>query len=121
MSLPVNGRPRPFDVTGPLKAACKALVPMILDGLGEVIARFDPEFQQRLLANVILGGGGSQLKGLDRVIEEGMKEYGGAKVKRVYDAVFAGAVGALKLAMSMPPEHFHKLGTGQKQAAAAAA
>lgn len=107
--LPVNGKPQQFDVTGPLKEACRALVPVVVEGLHEVIAPFDPEFQSRMLHNIILGGGGSQLKGLDRVIEEALKEYGGAKVKRVYDAVFAGAVGALKLAMSMPVECFHKL------------
>ncbi|MGL4554110.1 MAG: rod shape-determining protein [Gemmataceae bacterium] len=111
VSLPVDGRPQVFDVTDPLKEACKALVPPIVDGLREVVGRFDPEFQSRLLNNIVIGGGGSQVKGLDRVIEEAMKEYGGAKVKRVYDAVFAGAVGALKLAMSMPVEHFHRLKT----------
>lgn len=102
--LPVDGKPRPFDVTAPLREACRTLVPPILDGLREVIARFDPEFQQRLLQNIILGGGGSQLRGLDRVIEEALQEYGGSKVKRVGDAVFAGAVGALKLAMGMPKD-----------------
>ena len=35
-----------------------------------------------------------------------MVEYGGAKVRRVGDAVYAGAVGALKLAMSMPREQW---------------
>ncbi|MFO0879662.1 MAG: rod shape-determining protein [Gemmataceae bacterium] len=109
VTLPVNGRPQQFDVTEPLKEACKAIVPLILDGLREVIARFDPEFQQRMLQNIIIGGGGSQLKGLDRVIEEELREFGGARVKRVYDAVFAGAVGALKLAMNMSPDYFHKL------------
>lgn len=107
--LPVDGRPQTFDVTQSLKAACGALVPDILAGLREVIGRFDPEFQQRMLQNIVLGGGGSQLKGLDRVIEEGLKEYGSVRVKRVYDAVFAGAVGALKLAMGMPVGYFQQL------------
>jgi rod shape-determining protein MreB and related proteins len=109
VTLPVDGKPRPFDVTEPLKAACRALVPPVISGLQELIARFDPEFQQRLLQNIVLGGGGSQLRGLDRVIEEALKDYGGARVRRVGDAVFAGAAGALKLAMSMPPDCWGQL------------
>ena len=102
VTLPVAGKPTKFDVTLPLKEACKTIIPPILQGLRELIARIDPEFQQRLLHNIVLGGGGSQLKGLDRVIEESLTEYGGAKVKKVGDAVYAGAGGALKLAMAFP-------------------
>ena len=114
-------KPRPFDVTEPLKAACRTVVPPILQGLRELIARFDPEFQQRMLQNIVLGGGGSQLRGLDRVIEDALKEYGGAKVKRVGDAVFAGAVGALKLALGMPPDGWERLKYSQPAGQARAA
>lgn len=102
VSLPVAGKPTQMDVTEPLKAACMTIVGPIVEAVRGLIGRFDPEFQQRLRHNIILGGGGSQLKGLDRVIETSLKEYGGAKVTRVSDATYAGAVGALKLAMSMP-------------------
>jgi rod shape-determining protein MreB and related proteins len=74
-----------------------------------MVAGFDPEFQGRLLRNIVLGGGGSQIKGLDQVLEAALKEYGGAKVTRVSDATYAGAVGALKLAMGMPRDHWAKL------------
>ncbi len=109
VTLPVRGKPTQFDVTVPLQEACKTIVMPIVQGLRDLIARFDPEFQQRMLQNIILGGGGSQLRGLDRVIEEHMTEYGGAKVRRVGDAVYAGAVGALKLAMGLPKESWGKL------------
>lgn len=102
VTLPVAGKPTPMDVTEPLKAACMTIVNPICEAVRGLIAKFDPEFQQRMRQNIILGGGGSQLKGLDRVIENSLKEYGGAKVARVTDATYAGAVGALKLAMSMP-------------------
>jgi rod shape-determining protein MreB len=109
VTLPVGGKPKQFDVTGPLKEACRTIIEPIIKGLRDLIARFDPEFQQRMLQNIVLGGGGSQLRGLDRVIEEGMAEYGGAKVRRVGDAVYAGAVGALKLAMGLPAESWKQL------------
>ncbi len=107
--LPVGGKPRQFDVTQPLTEACRTIIEPIVKGLRELIAGFDPEFQQRMLQNIVLGGGGSQLRGLDRIIEESMAEYGGAKVRRVGDAVYAGAVGALKLAMGLPVESWKRL------------
>jgi rod shape-determining protein MreB len=121
VALPVEGKPRPFDVTAALKDACNGIVAPIVGGLRELIARFDPEFQQRMLNNIILGGGGSQLKGLDRVIEEAMKEYGGARVKKVGDAVYAGAMGALKLAMGMPHDCWKGLESGKSEPVAKAA
>lgn len=109
VTLPVKGKPKQFDVTEPLKKACFSIVAPIVEALRTMIAGFDAEFQPRMLQNIVLGGGGSMLKGLDRMIEDGMKEYGGAKVKRVLDPVYAGAMGALKLSMGMPVESWEKL------------
>ena len=102
VKLDVKARPTEFDVSGPLKEACLTLVEPIIEGLREVISRFDPEFRRAMLSNIILAGGGSQLNGLDRLIEQSLQAYGGGKVRKVGDSVFAGAAGALKLAMSMP-------------------
>ncbi len=120
VQLPVNGKPTSFDVTEPLKNACLTLVTPIVDAVREMVGQFDPEYQQRLRQNIILGGGGSQLKGLDRVIESSLKEYGGAKVTRVGDASYAGAVGALKLAMNMPTDGWTQLKTSKAKTAVAA-
>jgi rod shape-determining protein MreB len=120
VNLPVDGKPTPHDVTEPLKAACLALVNPIVDAVRKLVSKFDPEFQVKLRNNIILGGGGSQLKGLDHVIEQAMAEYGGAKVTRVSDATYAGAVGALKLAMNMPAQGWTALGTTKSKGKAVA-
>ena len=73
VTLPTQGQPKEFNVTEPLKDACRTIVQPIMDGLREVVNRFDPEFQQPLLQNVLLGGGGSQLNGLDHVIEKELR------------------------------------------------
>jgi rod shape-determining protein MreB len=109
VTLPVAGKPRQFDVTEPLKFACQVIVPPIVEAVRNMVEKFDPEFQHKMLTNIILGGGGSQMKGLERLIEESLKEYGTPKVKRVPDAMFAGATGALKLAMGMPLDCWDKI------------
>jgi rod shape-determining protein MreB and related proteins len=109
VSLPVSGVPTPFDVTDVLKDACQSVVAPIVDGIREVIARFDPEFLRPMLNNILLGGGGSQLRGLDRLLEQSLQPLDGATVTKVYDSVFAGAVGALKLAMTMPTQNWEQL------------
>ena len=108
--LPVNGKPTPFDVTDCLRAACRDMVPPIVEGLGKLIATFDPEFQQRLKDRVLLAGGGSQIKGLDTAIEVAMQEnLGGGKVIRIEEPMYGGANGALKIAHDMPEDYWEQL------------
>ena len=110
VDLPVEGKPTSFDVTEPIKESCRKIIPPIVEGLGQLISTFDPEFQHRLKNRVLLAGGGSQIKGLDLAIEAEMKKrLGEGKVIRIEEPVFGGANGALKIAHDMPEEYWEKL------------
>lgn len=110
VQLPVNGKPTDFDITECLKAACGRIVPPIVEGLGKLIATFDPEFQERLKGRVVLAGGGSMIKGLDRAIEAYMKEHlGSGTVVRLEEPIYGGANGALNIAHDMPEEYWTEL------------
>ncbi|MEQ8764507.1 MAG: MamK family actin-like protein [Planctomycetota bacterium] len=109
-TFPVEGKPTQFDVTDEVRTACRKMVPPIVDALGKLISSFDPEFQDRLRSRVLLGGGGSQVRGLDRAIEEVMAErLGGGQVLKVEEPMYAGSNGALKIAHDMPEEYWEKL------------
>ena len=95
-----------FDVTDLVYDACYTLVPPTVEALQSLIATYDPEFQAKMRGNVLLGGGGSQIRGLGRAIEEALGEYGGGKVTTVEEPQYAGSNGALKIALDMPAEYW---------------
>jgi len=110
VELPVNGKPTSFDITEEVRTACRSIVPHMVDGLSNLIATFDPEFQSRLKNRVLLAGGGSMIKGLDLAIETEMHQrLGEGKVLRIEEPVYGGANGALKIAHDMPGEYWEKL------------
>ena len=108
--LPVDGKPTEFDITEQVRTACQRIVPPIVEGLGKLIGTFDPEFQERLKGRVLLAGGGSQIRGLDRAITEEMQRIlGGGNVIRIEEPMYGGANGALKIAHDMPEEYWEQL------------
>lgn len=110
IELPVHGKPIQHDVTEELRMACRAIVPEIVEGVRKLVAAFDPEFQRGLKRNVILAGGGSQMVGLRKEIEEYMKEtLGYGRVIKVEEPLYGGANGALKLCKDMPDEYWDDL------------
>ena len=98
----VEGKPVLYNVAQELKDACESVLPDMFAAIRELITTFEPEFQDELRNNIVLAGGGSQVKGLPEVIEANLAEFGPARVTAVDDPVFAGALGALKLAQDMP-------------------
>lgn len=110
VSLPVGGKPQDFDVSKELRGACQKIIPPIVEGLGQLVATFDPEFQSKLKNRVLLAGGGSQIKSLDTAIEIEMhRTLGEGRVIRIEEPKYGGSNGALKIAHDMPEEYWEKL------------
>ncbi len=109
VSFPVRGKPVKFNVTGEMRRGCNAIVQPIVEAVDRLVSTFDPEFQERLRNNVLLAGGGSRIHGLDRAIEEALVPFGGGRVRKVQEPVYAGANGALKIAYDMPVEAWEQL------------
>lgn len=108
--FPIDGVPTELDVTDEVRAAVRLVIPEMVDGIRQLVATFDPEFQERIRSRVFVSGGGSQIYGLQQALEEGLEGLGGGKVYIVEDPVFTGAQGALKLAQEMPLEYWQQLG-----------
>ncbi len=105
-TFPVKGKPQEFDITEQVHEACYTLVPPTVEALQDLIATYDPEFQAKMRNHVLLGGGGSQIGGLARAVEDALGEYGGGKVRAVEEPQFAGSNGALKIALDLPEKYW---------------
>jgi len=109
VDLPVDGKPTPHDLTQEVKQACEILVQPLVESIHKLVSSFNPEFQDRLRNNVLLAGGGGLMRGLNKRIEDAMQAIGGGKVTVVDEPLYAGANGALQLAMDMPSEYWQQL------------
>lgn len=109
VEFPLEGKLNVMDITPEMQKACESIVPAIVEGIGKLVSTYDPEFQEELKHNIIVGGGGSQIQKIDECIELNLKKIGGGKVKTVKDPVFAGADGALQLAQEMPADYWEQV------------
>jgi rod shape-determining protein MreB len=104
-----QGIPKEYDITELLKTACLTLTDPISQAVQQLVGSFDPDFQESLRHNIILAGGGSRLKGIERAVEKSLEIYGGGKVECVQDAEYCGSIGALRMSMEMPEEYWEQL------------
>ena len=67
--------------------------------VSDLLHQIPDHFRAEVLGNIVLAGGGSRLHGLGNALEHACSSFGICKVSAIYDSRFAGADGALKLAM----------------------
>ncbi len=109
VTLTSKGVPFEYEITEILHDSCLKLTNPICEAIKELVGTFDPDFQEKLRNNIIVAGGGSRLKGIERAIEKVMESYGGGNAMAVQDAEFCGSTGALKMSMEMPEEYWEKI------------
>jgi len=109
VTVQVGAKPTPVDITGEMRRACESLVAPITETMLDLLARVEPEFQERVRNNVILAGGGSQIPGFAEALERSLLDVGGGKVRAVEDPVFAGANGSLALALDASESDWEQL------------
>jgi rod shape-determining protein MreB len=109
VQAPVDGKFTEFDITEEMRRACESPMPAIVETVIDLIADFDPEFQETVRNNIIVAGGGSQLSGLDNYLAEATRQFEPCTFTCIEDPLYAGADGGLQLATDMPEEFLEKL------------
>ena len=72
----VGGKPQKLDLTAQIAVGCDALLQKTFEMTREVIARADPDSVSELLQNVIVTGGGSQIRGFGAALQAKLQEEG---------------------------------------------
>ena len=109
VTAPVKGVPTELDITNEIKAACETILPPVIETMLDLLSKVEPEFQDRVRANVILSGGGGLTRGLAEAMEAALKQVDGGKVTYMADPVFIGSDGGLALALDAPDGDWEKL------------
>lgn len=106
VELSVEGKKQVVDIGDLVQEACESIISKIGNGIKQIVAGADPEYQPILRNNVILSGGGSLIDGLAARIADEISDIGDVNVWCVEDPIEKVASGALSLAGQMPDEMF---------------
>jgi rod shape-determining protein MreB len=109
VTVPVRGKATELDITDEMRAACESILPPVCETLMDLLARAEPEYQDRLRQNIILAGGSSLISGLTDAIEKNLAELGGGRATVVQDPVFAGSDGGLAIARDASDVEWERL------------
>lgn len=111
VKVPIAGKPKELDLTQPIKQACEFLLDVVIDSIGELAARCDADSVEELLGNIVLTGGGSQIRNIDKVLEARIRAegYESARVRKVADYRTLVAKGALKIARRVKDDQWQIL------------
>jgi rod shape-determining protein MreB len=109
VTAPVDGKPTELDITDPMRAACEALLPPVVETMVDLLSRVDPDYQERVRGNVILSGGTALIRGFGARLQLELGQIGGGRVKVVKDPVYVGADGGLAIALDASDEEWEKL------------
>lgn len=105
----VDGRPKELDITDEMRAACESIVAPIAETVVDLISRVEPEYQQRMLNNIVLAGGTSLIGGLSEALASALAELGKVRTTLIQDPIFAGSDGGLAIASDASDEDWQKL------------
>src|SRR5687767_940282 len=109
VTAPVKGVPTDLDITSEMRTACETILAPVVETMIDLLARVEPEFQERVRQNIILSGGGGLIRGLPQALEAALKTVGGGNVRYMDDPVFVGSDGGLALATDAPEGDWEKL------------
>ncbi|MBI4582633.1 MAG: rod shape-determining protein [Planctomycetes bacterium] len=96
----VDGRPQQLDFGELIHEACEALVPDLVNGVKTLLKRCDSDVTEKVLQNIILTGGGSQIDGICERVQEALRNDGFDEATTLKPADYKHLVarGALKIA-----------------------
>lgn len=111
-SVMISGKIKQLEVADAVGTACDALLSKIYEAVRALIVKADPDSVPDLLQNIIITGGGSMIKDLDKALQKLLSEEGfeGCKVTSIgedYKTRVAG--GAIKAAFQAKERQWQTL------------
>jgi rod shape-determining protein MreB len=109
VTAPVAGVPTTLDVTDQIRQACEGLLPPLVETMLDLLARVEPEYQEKVRNNIILAGGTALISGLAQKVQNELEPVGGGRVRVVKDPIYVGSDGGLALAQDAPESDWEKM------------